>query len=416
MNISMGISSEDKKVSMGVVGARSVPSGEAQPPIVIALPLTNEDTSDILAGIAKGGTVAYPAGETMGTLAEAVEGGRIIRVSVPEFNGTLVDSSQYQNGGNIFAVGFYPASGINFMIMVRLEPNATNIEYAVWRAFAIPETPTYNIGGFEQTAESAESGGLNTWRVTLKNVFGETRQYDFNVRNGAQGEQGAQGAQGERGVSPTVTVNPTENGHEVIISDDEGQQSFEVLNGEQGEAATIQIGTVTTGEPNTEAAVTNVGTETNAVFDFIIPRGADGSGGGGEEWEKLGDVTLTESVAEITFTPPSLKRGVLIVYFKPNADYSKASPTVWVYTGGRNNTVRFVKDIANNRTTMRCYAWSAVFLDGQTGYVENGVEGLLSAWTAESGGNADGTYWSLQCKDTAGFPSGLRCILYGVKR
>lgn len=33
---------------------------------------------------------------------------------------------------------------------------------------------------------------------------------------------------------------------------------------------------MTTGEPNTEAAVTNSGTEKDAVFNFIIPRGATG--------------------------------------------------------------------------------------------------------------------------------------------
>lgn len=37
------------------------------------------------------------------------------------------------------------------------------------------------------------------------------------------------------------------------------------------------MGTVTTGAPGTDAAVTNSGTPENAVFDFIIPRGADGT-------------------------------------------------------------------------------------------------------------------------------------------
>lgn len=45
--------------------------------------------------------------------------------------------------------------------------------------------------------------------------------------------------------------------------------------GEDGKAATIRIGSVTTGDT---AQVTNSGTETDAVFDFVIPQG--GSGGG----------------------------------------------------------------------------------------------------------------------------------------
>ena len=43
-----------------------------------------------------------------------------------------------------------------------------------------------------------------------------------------------------------------------------------------GKAATIRIGTTTTGEPGTEATVENSGTETDAVFDFEIPRGTPG--------------------------------------------------------------------------------------------------------------------------------------------
>lgn len=43
-----------------------------------------------------------------------------------------------------------------------------------------------------------------------------------------------------------------------------------------GEAATIEIGTITTVEHNEEAEITNTGTSTNAVFDFKIPRGEPG--------------------------------------------------------------------------------------------------------------------------------------------
>lgn len=46
--------------------------------------------------------------------------------------------------------------------------------------------------------------------------------------------------------------------------------------GEQGPAATISIGTVTTGAAGTEASVTNSGTQGSAILDFIIPRGDKG--------------------------------------------------------------------------------------------------------------------------------------------
>ncbi|HEX3572142.1 MAG TPA: DNRLRE domain-containing protein [Acidobacteriaceae bacterium] len=51
--------------------------------------------------------------------------------------------------------------------------------------------------------------------------------------------------------------------------------------GPAGSAATITIGTVTTGVAGTQAAVTNSGSSSAAVFNFTIPRGADGTSTGG---------------------------------------------------------------------------------------------------------------------------------------
>lgn len=50
--------------------------------------------------------------------------------------------------------------------------------------------------------------------------------------------------------------------------------------GDTGTAATITIGSVTTGAPGTNVSVTNSGTSTNAILNFTIPRGNPGSGGG----------------------------------------------------------------------------------------------------------------------------------------
>ena len=46
-----------------------------------------------------------------------------------------------------------------------------------------------------------------------------------------------------------------------------------------GSGATVSIGTVTTGAAGTSASVTNSGTSTNAVFDFVIPKGDTGATG-----------------------------------------------------------------------------------------------------------------------------------------
>ena len=51
------------------------------------------------------------------------------------------------------------------------------------------------------------------------------------------------------------------------------------MDGSDGAAATIQVGTVTTGNAGTNASVTNSGTSSAAVFDFTIPRGQTGATG-----------------------------------------------------------------------------------------------------------------------------------------
>lgn len=50
--------------------------------------------------------------------------------------------------------------------------------------------------------------------------------------------------------------------------------------GPTGPATTlVTVGTTTTGAPGTDASVTNVGTGTNAVLDFVIPSGITGPTG-----------------------------------------------------------------------------------------------------------------------------------------
>lgn len=50
--------------------------------------------------------------------------------------------------------------------------------------------------------------------------------------------------------------------------------------GEKGDTAiTCSVGSTTTGQPGTNASVTNSGTGTDLVFDFTIPKGEKGDQG-----------------------------------------------------------------------------------------------------------------------------------------
>lgn len=89
----------------------------------------------------------------------------------------------------------------------------------------------------------------------------------------------------------------------VNIKGEQGKHGTDGANGKDGAAATVAIGTVTTGEPGTTASVTNVGTDTAAVLDITIPRGDKGTDGTG-----AGDVI---AAADNTFTATNTFDGIL---------------------------------------------------------------------------------------------------------
>ena len=120
---------------------------------------------------------------------------------------------------------------------------------------------------------------------------------NFTIPKGAKGDTGATGAPGATGspgASATVSVGTTTTGQPGTNASvtNSGTQSAAVLNftipkgdkgdnGNPGSAATIAVGTVTTLQPNQSAYVTNVGTSSAAVFDIGIPKGEQGQAGSG---------------------------------------------------------------------------------------------------------------------------------------
>ena len=65
----------------------------------------------------------------------------------------------------------------------------------------------------------------------------------------------------------------------VNASGPQGETGATGATGATGPAATISVGTTTTGNAGTSATVTNSGTSSAAVFDFQIPRGNTGATG-----------------------------------------------------------------------------------------------------------------------------------------
>ena len=116
--------------------------------------------------------------------------------------------------------------------------------------------------------------------------------------DGLKGEDGKDGENGANGLTPvftigTVTTLPAGSNATVTIAGEapnyvlnigipsgfngsNGINGTDGTNGSNGQSATIAIGNVTEGE---QASVVNVGTNLNAILDFVIPKGKDGADG-----------------------------------------------------------------------------------------------------------------------------------------
>lgn len=107
-------------------------------------------------------------------------------------------------------------------------------------------------------------------------------QPSYEILLNGQGPQGARGYTGN-GISSINLTSTSGNIDTYTITYTDGQTStFDVTNGlkgQPGDAATISVGSVTTGEPDTSATVVNSGTSNAAIFDFTIPKGAKGDTG-----------------------------------------------------------------------------------------------------------------------------------------
>ena len=94
------------------------------------------------------------------------------------------------------------------------------------------------------------------------------------------------GASGTLASDLTVAVD-TEWLKDTVPAGEQGPQGDPGPAGADGAAATITVGSVTTGAAGTQASVTNAGTSSAAVLNFTIPRGAKGDKGEkGEQGER----------------------------------------------------------------------------------------------------------------------------------
>lgn len=122
-------------------------------------------------------------------------------------------------------------------------------------------------------ADTLPVGGSTSLPVTV------TRFVRYSTAHAGQGGIGGGHVVENKGTPVTQRTNLNFTGQGVTVTDSGGKTTVDIPAQVAGAAATIAVGTTTTGSSGTSASVTNVGSPSAAVFNFTIPRGSTGAQG-----------------------------------------------------------------------------------------------------------------------------------------
>ena len=170
------------------------------------------------------------------------------------------------------------------------------------------------------TVGSTTTGNAGTNASVTNSGTSSAAVLDFVIPRGNTGSQGPAGADGQAATIAVGTVTTGAAGSSATVTNS-GTSSAAVFDftiprgdtgatgstgpaGADGQAATITVGSTTTGNAGTNASVTNSGTSSAAVLDFVIPRGATGSQGpaGNDGYSPTATVTQNTGSATISIT------------------------------------------------------------------------------------------------------------------
>ena len=194
------------------------------------------------------------------------------------------------------------------------------------------------------TGETGPQGPIG--KTGPQGPIGKTGPQGLKGDTGEQGPQGDVGPQGPKGATgATGPQGPQgKQGLQGIqgVKGDTGEKGATGATGPQGPAGTVKVGSVTSASYGTAPKVTNSGTSTAAVLDFVIPQGAPG-----ETTADVSELTanfITESTASYpTYTTTEKMKVILgkikkyLADLKSNAA-SLASKISAVETGKLNKT------------------------------------------------------------------------------
>lgn len=132
------------------------------------------------------------------------------------------------------------------------------------------KTSADNAGASKEAAQSAATTASN-FASDARNSAGEAKTYMDNAKNYSENVNVFVPSVSTEGVLSWTNKAGLTNPASVHIKG---------AKGDTGTAASITIGSVTTGAAGSNASVTNSGTASNVVLNFMLPRGRDGKDGG----------------------------------------------------------------------------------------------------------------------------------------
>lgn len=132
------------------------------------------------------------------------------------------------------------------------------------------KTSADNAGASKEAAQSAATTASN-FASDARNSAGEAKTYMDNAKNYSENVNVFVPSVSTEGVLSWTNKAGLTNPASVNIKG---------AKGDTGTAASITIGSVTTGAAGSNASVTNSGTASNVVLNFMLPRGKDGKDGG----------------------------------------------------------------------------------------------------------------------------------------